>query len=99
MKPGMDTHQFLPDGIHFLYFVEGVNPDTQEISGAFLTRPQQPLQIIRTGASRRPSTPRLSLAGRATCLFRGIKRCLHSVLTPQSFLWRVIPYRLPRMYP
>ena len=47
-EAGHGYPQFLPDGIHFLYFVEGVNPDTQGIYGASLDRPQQPLQIVRT---------------------------------------------------
>jgi hypothetical protein len=53
--------QFLPDGKHFLYFIEGGNPNTQGVYGASLDRPQQPLQIVRTNAKAIYTAP---VAGR-----------------------------------
>ena len=49
--------QFLPDGKRFLYFVPSGNPNTQGIYAASLDRPQDRVQILRTGAKAHYAPP------------------------------------------
>ncbi|HEV2202187.1 MAG TPA: protein kinase [Bryobacteraceae bacterium] len=42
--------QFLPDGKHFLYFVESANPNTQGMYANSVDRPQDRALVVRTAA-------------------------------------------------
>src|SRR5262249_7574968 len=49
-ESGHGYPQFLPDGNHFIYFVDSNDPNVQGVYSSSLTNPAQRQQIVRTAA-------------------------------------------------
>jgi len=62
-ETGHGYPQFLPDGNHFIYFVDSSDPNVQGIYGSSLTNPGQRQQIVRTGAKAVYIRPRAAYPG------------------------------------
>jgi eukaryotic-like serine/threonine-protein kinase len=62
-EAGLGYPQFLPDGKHFIYFVESGNANTQGVYSGSLDRPQEHVQILRTDAKALYTQPNTGRSG------------------------------------
>jgi eukaryotic-like serine/threonine-protein kinase len=61
-EAGHGYPQFLPDGKHFLYFIQSGNPNTEGVYAGSLDRPQERIRVVRTNAKAIYAPP---ISGRA----------------------------------
>ena len=62
-EAGFGYPQFLPDGKHFIYFIESGNANTQGVYSGSLDRPQEHVQVLRTDAKALYTEPNSGRSG------------------------------------
>jgi serine/threonine protein kinase len=62
-EAGHGYPQFLPDGKHFLYFIQSGSPNTQGVYAGSVDRPQERVQVVRTDAKAIYTQPVASRSG------------------------------------
>jgi Tol biopolymer transport system component/predicted Ser/Thr protein kinase len=62
-EAGHGYPQFLPDGKHFLYFIQSGSPSTQGVYAGSLDRPQDRIQVVRTAVKAIYTQPVASYSG------------------------------------
>jgi Tol biopolymer transport system component/predicted Ser/Thr protein kinase len=62
-EAGHGYPQFLPDGKHFLYFIQSGKPNAQGVYGGSLDRPEERVQVVRTDAKAIYTPPTVSRSG------------------------------------